>query len=229
MDPTITKLKSTTFCGRRFTRKQLSEIQRTVHSFPALSRHELAQTICEHLQWYTPNGDNRVNACLTVLKNLEQLNVVRLPEKIACKRRGAEKPIVWTQRSEPQADINCELAQLPPIELRVVTEAEAVREWNELVDRHHYLGYRRPFGPYLRYFIVDCQGRRLGCLMFTYAAKSLPCRDQWVGWQDQKHKKHLELVVSNTRFLILPWVRVKNLASKVLSMTGSNSMVINRY
>ena len=54
MDASITKLKSTTFCGRRFTRKQLSEIQQTVHSFPALSRHELAQTICEHLRWYTP-------------------------------------------------------------------------------------------------------------------------------------------------------------------------------
>ena len=151
------------------------------------------------------------------LKNLEQLNVVRLPEKIACKWRRAEKPIVWTQCSEPQTDIDCELAQLMPIELQVVTEAEAVREWNELVDRHHYLGYRCPFGPYLRYFIVDCQGRRLGCLMFTYATLSLPCRDQWMGWQDKKHKKHLDLVVKNNRFLILPWVRVKNLASKALS------------
>ena len=218
MDASITKLKSTTFCGRRFTRKQLSEIQQTVHSFPALSRHELAQTICEHLRWYTPNGVNRVNACQTVLKELEQLGVVRLPEKIACKRRRTEKPIVWTQHSEPQTDIDCELAQLMPIELRVVTEAEAVREWNELVDRHHYLGYRRPFGPYLRYFIVDGQGRRLGCLMFTYVMKSLPCRDEWVGWQDKKHKKHLDLVVNNNRFLILPWVQVKNLASKALSM-----------
>ena len=218
MDASITKLKSTTFCGRRFTRKQLSEIQQTVHSFPALSRHELAQTICEHLRWYTPNGVNRVNACQTVLKELEQLGVVRLPEKIACKRRRTEKPIVWTQHSEPQTDIDCELAQLMPIELRVVTEAEAVREWNELVDRHHYLGYRRPFGPYLRYFIVDGQRRRLGCLMFTYVMKSLPCRDEWVGWQDKKHKKHLDLVVNNNRFLILPWVQVKNLASKALSM-----------
>ena len=73
MDPSIAKLKSTTFCGRRFTRKQLFDIQRTVHNFPALSRNELAQTICEHLQWHTPSGGYRVNACLTVLKNLEQL------------------------------------------------------------------------------------------------------------------------------------------------------------
>ena len=218
MDPSIAKLKSTTFCGRRFTRKQLCEIQQTVHSFPALSRQELAKTICEHLQWYTPSGGYRVSACLTVLKNLQQFWVVRLSEKIACKQRGALKQIVWTQRSAPQANIDCELAELLPIELQVVTETEAVSEWNELVDRHHYLGYRRPIGQHLRYFIVDCQGRRLGCLMFTYATLLLRCRDEWVGWQDKKHKKHLDLVVNNNRFLILPWVRVKNLASKALSM-----------
>ena len=85
MDPSIAKLKSTTFCGRRFTRKQLFDIQRTVHNFPALSRNELAQTICEHLQWHTASGGYRVNACLTVLKNLEQLGVVQwhsLKEKV---------------------------------------------------------------------------------------------------------------------------------------------------
>ena len=218
MDPSIAKLKSTTFCGRRFTRKQLFDIQRTVHNFPALSRNELAQTICEHLQWHTPSGGYRVNACLTVLKNLQQLGVVRLPDLITYQQRGAQKQIVWTQRSAPQADIDCDLAQLMPIELRVVTETEAVREWNELVDRHHYLDYRRPIGQHLRYFIVDCQGRRLGCMMFMYATLSLHCRDEWVGWQDKKHKKHLDLVVNNNRFLILPWVRVKNLASKALSM-----------
>ena len=189
-----------------------------MHSFPALSRHELAQTICEHLQWHTPSGGNRVSACLTVLKELEKLGVVRLPEIIACKQRGAQKQMVWTHRSLPQADIDYDVAQLMPLELQAVTETQAVREWNELVDRHHYLGYRRPIGAYLRYFIVDCQGRRLGCMMFTYAVKSVRCRDEWVGWQDEKFKKHLELVVNNNRFLILPWVRVKNLASKALSM-----------
>ena len=217
MDASIAKLKSTTFCGRRFSRKQLYEIQQTVGSFPALSRHELAQTICEHLQWQTPKGSHRFNACLHLLESLEQLGVLQLPEKIS-QQRGAQKPIVWTHRSAPQASIECELEQLMPLALQVVSEKPEIREWNELVDRHHYLGYRRPIGLHLRYFIVDGQGRRLGALMFCYAVRSLPCRDEWIGWQDQKHKKHLDLVVSNNRFLILPWVRVKNLASKSLSM-----------
>ncbi len=218
MDASIAKLKSTTFCGRRFSRKQLYEIQQTVGSFPALSRHELAQTICEHLQWQTPKGSNRFNACLRLLESLEQQGVLQLPEKISSPQRGAQKPIVWTHRSAPQASIECELEQLMPLALQVVSEKQEIGEWNELVDRHHYLGYRRPIGLHLRYFIVDGQGRRLGALMFCYAVRSLPCRDEWIGWQDQKHKKHLDLVVSNNRFLILPWVRVKNLASKSLSM-----------
>ena len=212
MDPSIAKLKSTTFYGRRFTRKQLFEIQQTVHSFPALSRHELAQTICEHLQWHTPSGGYRVSACLTVLKELEKLGVVRLPEIIACKQRGAQKQMVWTHRSLPQADIDCDVAQLMPLELQAVTETQAVREWNELVDRHHYLGYRRPIGAYLRYFIVDCQGRRLGCMMFTYAVKSVRCRDEWVGWQGRIWPP------KRCRWRVGSW-----------PMTGSSTMVINRF
>ncbi len=104
-----------------------------------------------------------------------------------------------------------------PIVLQVVTEKEEVGEWNELVDRYHYLGYRRPIGPHLRYWIVDREGPKLRCLMFSYAVRSLACRDEWIGWQDQAHKKHLHPVVNNNRFVVLPWVQVKHLASKVLS------------
>ncbi len=218
MDASIANLKTTTFCGRRLTRKQISELQQTVRSFPALSRHELAQTVCEHLRWQTPKGVNQFNSGLSLLESLEQAGVVQLPEKVIYKQRGAHKPIEWTDRSAPQAAIECELEQLMPLSLQLVTEQQDMQEFNELVDRHHYLGYRRPIGPQLRYLIVDGQGRRLGALLFSYAVKSLPCRDEWVGWQDRKHKKHLNLVVSNNRFLILPWVRVKNLASKSLSM-----------
>ena len=87
-----------------------------------------------------------------------------------------------------------------------------------MVDRHHYLGYRRPFGRHLRYFLLDGQGRRLGCLLFTAGATHLPCRDAWIGWGERERAKRLEWVVCNSRFLLFPWVRVKCLASKALSM-----------
>ena len=96
-----------------------------------------------------------------------------------------------------------------PLELEVVAEGEAVEEGKELMDRH-------PFGCFLRYWLRDRRGRQLGCLLFEAGTTRLPCRDVWMGWRDRA--KRLKGVVSNSRFLIFPWVRVPYLASKALSM-----------
>ncbi len=218
MDERIKKLKSTTFFGHRLTRRQLGEIQQTVSLFENLSRTELAQTISEHLGWHTSKGVNRYQSALLLLEELEQLGVVQLPPKQSHLKRGKSRPLALTARTEEQAELQAELSELMPLSVQLVTSADQAGEFNEWVERYHYLGYRHPIGANLRYFIVDGQGRKLGCLLFQYAVKALPCRDVWVGWQDQKHKKHLHLAVNNSRFLIFPWVRVKNLASKALSL-----------
>lgn len=220
MDSSIENLKSTTFGGKQFTRKQIATIQETVNTFSALSRRELAHTVCEHLQWYTPKGENKIQSCLSVLDSLEELGILTLPEKVESQKRGPQKKITWTSRTKEQSIIDDALDQLAPISLHVVIDKDAINQWNELVDRHHYLGYKRPIGPHLRYFILDKQGRKLGCLMFSYAVKSLPCRDEWIGWQEKTHKKHLDLVINNNRFLIFPWVKVKCLASKALAIAS---------
>src|SRR5680860_182769 len=220
MTPRLEKLKSTTFGGKRFTRKQIATIQETANTFSTLSRRELAHTICEHLRWYTPKEKNKIQSCLRALDSLEKLGILSLPEKMESQKRGPQKKITWTAQTEAQLIISDELDQLTPISLQVVTEKDAINQWNEYVDRHHYLGYRRPIGPHLRYFILDKQGRQLGCLMFSYAVKSLPARDEWIGWQEKSHKKHMDLVANNNRFLIFPWVKVKCLASKALSMAS---------
>ena len=218
MDEAIRKLKSTTFLGRRLTRRQIADVQRTARSFPGLSRNELAHTVCEHLNLHAPSGGNRVHTARRLLEQLEELGILVLPDKDGSKRRGAQKAPAWTARSEPGAEIGGALEGLEPLELRVVTEPHEVARWNELIDRHHYLGYRRPVGPHLRYAIVDRRGRWLGCLLFSYAARSLPCRDDFIGWDEAARRKRLDRVVGNPRFLILPWVRVGNLASKALSL-----------
>lgn len=220
MDARIKELKSTTFGGRRLTRKQIADIQHTAHTFSALSRRELAHTICEHLQWRTPKGENRIQSCLGALDSLERLGILSLPEKVESKKRGPQREITWTRQTEQPTAVDDALEQLTPIRLQVVTEKAAIEQWNEYVDRYHYLGYKRPIGPHLRYFILDGQARKLGCLMFAYAVKSLACRDEWIGWQEQTHKKHLDLVVNNQRFLLFPWVTVKCLASKALSIAA---------
>lgn len=217
MDTRIENLRSTTFGGKRLTRKQICSIQQTTRDFPAMSRRELAHTICEHLRWCTPGGKDQIQSCLNMLEALETLDIICLPATNISTRRGAQKPIKHTIDSEPQPLIDDSLDQLTPISGQLATDKPDIALWNELVDRHHYLGYRSPIGQHVRYFIVDRHGRKLGCLMFCFAVKSLPCRDQWIGWQDQKHKKHLDLLLNNNRFLLLPWVKVKHLASTSLA------------
>lgn len=149
---------------------------------------------------------------------MEKANVITLPAKIERKKRAPKKKITWSDKTNAQPTIDCSLDALLPIRIQSVTENEAVKLWNEFVDRHHYLGYKRPIGSHLRYYIIDRQGRKLGCLLFAFATKSLSCRDQWIGWDSKARQKRLHLVINNNRFLIFPWTKVPCLASKVLSI-----------
>ena len=161
----------------------------------------------------------RVAACMRMLESLEEYGVLTLPAKRNT-TPGPRTPITCTGRSDPRPEINCALAELEPLSLQSATEERDIADWNELVDRHHGLGCPRPFGPHLRWFVMDRDGRCLGCLLFEAAAKSLPARDAWIGWSEKDRDRRLHLAVSNSRFLILPWVRVDNLASRALSMAA---------
>lgn len=218
MDPRITALRSTTFSGRRLTRRQIAEIQETVGLLANDSRNELCKVICEHLNWVTAKGDYKVSACMKMLEHLEQHGILALPgKKQNMVRRSSEKP-VWTPASDPQPVIAEPLSALQPLRLELVTSTDERQLWNAFVDRHHYLGYRRPFGAHIRYFLLDRHGRKLGCLLFEAATKSLPCRDRWIGWSDRVRDRNRHLVVVNARYLVFPWVESKNLASCGLSM-----------
>ena len=219
MDASIRDLKKTTFYGRRLTRREIADIQKTVEMFPALSRKELARTVCEHLNWRTPSGVYRVAACLRTLEHLEAEGVLTLPPKRDT-ASGPPRPIEHTAASDPKPEIACGLSDLEPLSLAAADGRAERSEWNELVDRHHPLGCPRPFGPSLRWFILDREGRRLGCLLFEAAARELPARDGWIGWDARQRGRWLHLALGNSRFLILPWVRVNNLASRALAMAA---------
>jgi hypothetical protein len=224
MSNAIDSLASTTFAGKRFDRKQLVEIQRTVNDCRHLSLREMGHTLCEHLNWLTPGGNHRIQTCLNALKEMEAAGLFRLPEKQTRPGKATQKPLQWSEHSAPQPTIEGAVDQFSDIRLEPVTEQAAVLRFNEYIDRYHYLGYRRPIGNHLRYFIIgqDARGERLlGCMLFAFAVNTLECRDLWIGWNDKQREKHLPLVINNTRFLIFPWVRVKNLASKSLSLAAN--------
>ena len=119
MDPRIENLKSTTFFGKRLTRRQIADIQETVALFPGLSRRELSNTICEHLGWFTPKGGYRVQSCLGMLEQLEALGILSLPETRVSMQRGSRKKPVWTHRSDPVPTIGDDLKRLTPLVLQV--------------------------------------------------------------------------------------------------------------
>ena len=124
------------------------------------------------------------------------------------------------RRTAPQAAVLEPLAALEPLQLQAVTAPREAQLWNHWVQRYHPLGYRQPIGTHLRYYVLDGRGRTLGCLLFDFATKSLPCRDRWIGWEGQAFRKRLHLVVRNSRYLLFPWVEVSNLASKVLGLAA---------
>lgn len=218
----VDELEATTFSGRRFTREQLQQVIRTVGAFQNLSLKELALTVCEHFSWSNAGGALKVNSCLTLLKNLAARGLVTLPAKRITKKPKSRRVVV-SEASNAKPTIRCSLENVGRIELRLVSSGEDLRLFNELVERHHYLGYRQPVGQSLRYFIVakGLEEEKLGCLLFAPAAFGMKARDEWIGWKRHHRVKRLALVISNKRFLIFPWVEVPNLASKALSLIPS--------
>jgi hypothetical protein len=203
-------------CGRKITVEELAEIKETVELFPNLSRTELAETLCENLQWLTASGGHKNDACLKLLSKLEAEGIDKLPEKRKIHiSAGRPKAILRTKRTAPQSDIVCSLRELGPVNLQTCNDRKSSGLWNEYVWRYHYLGYKKPFGTFLKYFIV-CDIGVLGCLLFAGAAKALGVRDKWIGWGENQRLRNLAWVINNSRFLIFPWIRVKNLASHVL-------------
>ncbi len=205
--------------GRYFTTQELLEIKETVRLFPGLSRTELVKTICENLNWVTPTGQYKTNSCQQLLEKLERQGLVTLPDKQKC-RDYITKQLSIGPRTEPGLAVEGAVSKLEPIEVAPVKSREDQHLWNEYVHRYHGLGYKRPFGAHQRYYIVSGDEQKLGCLLFAAAAWALKVRDEWIGWTEVDRSLRLNLIVNNTRLLIFPWVRVKNLASKTLSLAA---------
>jgi hypothetical protein len=204
--------------GRYFTAEEIEQIRETVREFATLSWSELVQTICEHLEWVTPAGRNKVDSCAKALARLEQEGLLELPAKRPL--RMPPQKVVVDAETDPEGELTGTVWDVAPVEVRPVTEKAEMRLWNAYVQRYHGLGYRRPFGAHQRYFVMGAGTRRLGCLLFASSAWALAERDRWIGWTERDRAQRLNWVVANTRFLLFPWVKVRNLASTALSLVA---------
>lgn len=205
------------FCGNPVTCKQLDLIKNTVVRYSNLSRTEIAATLCEFLEWIRPNGKPKTVECREYLDQLEEMGLIGLPGKRQQRKKREAVSIQKIQHN--QTPIIGSLEQTGPFNMVLVTTPEERNLWRSLVEQHHYLGHKIPFGAHLRYLIHSPQGV-VGCLQYSSPARRLKPRDQWIGWNDSQRKERLQQVVCNSRFLILPWVRIPNLASHILSRSA---------
>lgn len=212
-------MKVPTFCGTAVSPEEWAILQEIVETC-GVSRSELASTICEALGWVRSNGRLKTRECYEYLGVLEEKGLLQgLPAKREQRPRGATS-IRYTVSSEPRPERVGELAQVQPVTLELVSNGEERALWRELVERYHYLGHKVAYGAHLRYLVwMSTPERELcGCLQFSSAARRLAARDRWIGWDDATRQRHLTQVVCNSRFLILPWLHVSDLASHVLSL-----------
>ena len=210
--------ESLTFCGRMFRSGELELMRHTALEFSALGVTEIARTVCELLEWKRPSGGLKNHECRQLLERLQAEGFLRLPDLRKLGGRGPRRADVYGSCSEP-APVECAASECEPMELVLVEGQAESRRWREQVERHHYLGCRVPFGAHLRYWVRHRQ-QELACLLWTSPAWKMQARDTWIGWSDEQRRCNLQSIVNNGRFLILPWVRVKGLASEILALNA---------
>jgi hypothetical protein len=205
--------------GRTFSHDELQVVAEIVADGVDLSRRQLMVQVCERLDWRRPTGACKVRECRDLLERLESAGRLTLPPKRAGRPLGSRTRVPITAAGEPGAELMGTVGQFGSLSVEPVEDANGQRLFRELVGRYHYLGYRVPFGAHLRYLAFISKPKRsvVAALQLSSPAWRLAVRDRWIGWDEPTRERNLQRVVCNSRFVVLPWVRVRNLASRLLS------------
>jgi hypothetical protein len=199
-------------CGRNFTPEEIHWINQKVATCPDLNRVQLSKQFCRHVEWITPGGGLKQMSCRVALLRLEKSGLIRLPA--VQKKVSRTTKVRLTEKGRPQQPIRIDAGKvelcLSPVKRKTAPL------FNELIQRYHYLGYSRMCGAQMRFFVYTAK-QLVALLGFSAAAWRVAGRDEFIGWSDAQRKAHLHRVINNSRFLILPWVEGKNLASQILS------------
>lgn len=205
--------------GRLFSQEELHTVRALVDDNPGLRRAALSRLVCERLDWRSANGRVSEMSCRVAMLRMHEDGLLQLPPSRNSKpRRPAH--FAPTAASDPQPAVQTPVHALPALCLQLVHGAGAAsRLWNEFMARYHDLGYTPMSGHQIRYSVYA--GEQLVALIsFGASAWKLADRDRLIGWSAEQRRSNLPLVVNNTRFLVLPWVRSKGLASKILAMAA---------
>jgi hypothetical protein len=211
-------LEAQTVQGRKISSVEIAEIEGLMAVNPLWSRHRLSQALAKKWQWYASSGQLKDMAARTLLLKLEGRGLITLP-----KRRRV--PPLRGPRFSPELfdlvlpePVVADLSSLRPLRIHVVGPKQPYyQEFQRYLAQHHYLSYRGPVGENVGYLIQSRTGVDLACLLFGAAAWQCAPRDRWIGWSAEQRAQGLQFIANNSRFLILPWVKVPALANHILS------------
>ena len=207
--------------GRVITAQDLEFIREFILQRPGLSRRRLSARLCQAWEWKQANGALCDMVCRGLLLMLHRAGEIELPPV----RQISLNPFLRRARPAPvlidQTPLTGALSEIKPIAIEQVRRTAHETLFNGLIEHHHYLGYEQPVGEHLKY-LVWAQRRPIACLAWSSAPRHLGSRDRYIGWSATARRRNIGLVAYNTRFLILPWIRVLHLASHILGQVTNS-------
>jgi hypothetical protein len=216
--------------GRNYSAAEIQSVRQLIAAHPGLSRRRLSAQLCAAWNWTQANGQPRDMVARSFMLELHRAGHIQLPAKrvsppnnaVAHGRTGAAR--VGDSQAElglalASAPLAGSLEQLGPLEVRQVRRTAQEGLFEQLLQSHHYLGYTRPVGEHLKYLVL-AQGQPVACLAWSSSPRHLGPRDRFIGWSAAQRRAQIHLLAYNTRFLIVPWVKVPHLAGHLLGQVA---------
>lgn len=207
--------------NRDITKQDIDLITELIHSDGSKGRTYISKQLCHIWQWRNETGQMRDIACRQLLLKLEEKGRIKLPPPLQKTRQPGYKNKTKITVNLDSSALTGNLNELLPVSFAMVRGRKEEYLFNGIIGKYHYLGYHQGNGRQLKY-IVYSQERIIAAIGFAAAAYKTAPRDNYIGWDEQTRKRNLVKVVNNNRFLILPWVNVKNLASYILGYISRN-------
>lgn len=219
-----------TIQGKKFS-PDSNYIQNLIAENPSWGRKRISIELCQSWNWSSPNGQLKDMSCRNLLLKLEKLGCITLPPRQNEANNASRNriiPAVTHQTKELSGSLKL---QTPLIIEPIGKNTDNQALFNYFVSKYHYLGYKAPVGENIKYLVRSESGNPLACLLFAGAAWKTASRDSFIGWSSEIRIKNLSKITNNTRFLILPWVKIPNLASHILSVVSRriNTDWIQKY
>lgn len=200
------------------SKEVIGQIASVMEAHPDWGRTKVSKHLCTLWDWRSSEGQLKDISCRDMLRKLDRDGAIRLPEPKRLLKVNERRTI--SCKAHDSTPLAAPLSHLQPLSIHPAHSKDERDMLYGLIASYHYLGYERSVGESMGYMVYGSDGKQLACMLFGSAAWALKGRDDWIGWDRAGRTRHLGLLTNNTRFLILPWISTKNLASHVLSLVS---------